>query len=150
MVPGSTGQRVPAGKGATPHTASTVELPSGSYRSRLTPGTPRTRPTSSATVENNVAAVARSATSVATRRSAACSSTSTRRLSRASLFTIEVATRSVKPATRASMSAGSASGDREPSVRTPQTLPSTTIGTPTAERHGLERMAAAIAPVSSE
>ena len=74
------------------------------------------------------------ATSVATRRSAACSSARRLASARASAFEIAVANSSVNWASRVSVSSGNGSSRVEAAMATPHTTPSTTIGTPTADR----------------
>src|SRR3954465_10311399 len=68
-----------------PVAARTVHT-SRSYRLSVTAAGSKSPATSSVTAEKSAAGAAPSATSVATRRSADCSSTSRRRLSRASLL----------------------------------------------------------------
>ena len=53
---------------------------------------------------------------------------------RVAALAIAVATRSAKSHMRASVSGGSGAGADEPTIAAPQRLPSTMIGTPTAER----------------
>jgi hypothetical protein len=72
--------------------------------------TASTRPTSSTTAANSSSGDAPRATSVATRRSAACSSANWARSARLSAFAIAVATSSVKDARRSSVSWGSGWG----------------------------------------
>ena len=90
-------------------------------------------PTSSATAANTSSDAAPRATSVATRRNAACSSASRAREARLSAFAIAVATSSVNEASRASVSAGSSCSRVEPAAITPHRPPSTMIGVATAE-----------------
>ena len=79
--PGDT--RLPTGTGgARPvlvHAPTTVASPSGSYRIKLVWSVPSTRPTSAVIAAKVSAGEAPSATSVATRRSAACWSSLRRR-----------------------------------------------------------------------
>jgi hypothetical protein len=89
----------------TPRDATHVIVLSDSYRLIWAPIPPSSRLTSSATVANT--AVGSRATSVATRRNAACSSTSRCTSPRACTFAIAVATSSVKAAILASVSAAS-------------------------------------------
>jgi hypothetical protein len=100
----------------------------------LTADVSRIRATSCATDEKTSAGAAPSATKVATLRSAACSATTRRRLSRDSVLEIAVATSWVKSRRLASMSARSGSGPVAAARISPQTSPSTTIGTPTSDR----------------
>jgi hypothetical protein len=76
------------------------------------------------------------ATSVATRRSAACSSASRARAVRLSVFAIAVATSSVKEARRASVSAGSGCSSWPLNATTmhPHSRLSALTGTPTEDR----------------
>jgi hypothetical protein len=71
-------------------------------------------------------------TSVATRRSAACSPASRSISARASLFAIAVAMSSVNAPMRISVPAGSGSCPEEPTAMTPHSRPATSTGTPTA------------------
>jgi hypothetical protein len=71
-------------------------------------------------------------TSVATRRSAACSPASRSISARASLFAIAVAMSSVNAPMRISVAAGSGSCPEEPTAMTPHSRPATSTGTPTA------------------
>jgi hypothetical protein len=73
------------------------------------------------------------ATSVATRRSAACSSTSRWRSSRACVLDTAVAISSVKSASRRAVPAGSGRSS-EASVIAPHSLPSTMMGPARPER----------------
>jgi hypothetical protein len=95
---------------------------------------PSNRPTSSATAAKTSDSGDSRATSVARRRSAACSSASRWSSSRAWTFDTAVATSSVKRAMRPSMSSGNGPGPLEPAKLTPQVRPSTWIGTPTDVR----------------
>ena len=106
--------------------------------------------TSCATAENSSPALAPSATSVATRLSADCSSRSRLTWSRASLFAIAVETSSVNAVRCGSTSPGRVSPCLVPMPRTPQTFPSTTIGKPTADWMPLARAAAGAVPATSE
>jgi hypothetical protein len=90
--------------------------------------------TSSATAVNTSSAGAPRATSVATRRSAACSLASRAIPARLSAFEIAAASRSAKQARHASIPAGGARFRLDPVSTTPQTWPSTMIGTAAAER----------------
>ena len=75
-----------------------------------------------------------SATNVATRLRAACSSARRRVSARDSVLEIAVATRSVKAAILASVSTARGSGLFEEATITPQGRPSTVIGAPTDDR----------------
>ena len=97
------------GMPALVHTPTIAAVPSVSYRLTLVKSAATTRPNSSATAANTFPGGAASATSVATRRSATCSSAWRRRSTRACALAIAVPTSSVKPASRASASAGSRS-----------------------------------------
>ena len=112
-----------------------VAVPSGSYRIMPAWSAPSSRPTSSVTAANTSSGGAARATSVATRRSAACSSAKPRSSTRAWALAIAVATSSVNPASRASVSAGSDCSRADARLMTPHSRPSTLIGTPIAE-HG--------------
>ena len=111
-----------------------MATPWASYRITPTASAANSGPTSSATAWKTAAGGAASATSSATRRSAACSSATARSSSRAWVFAIAVATRSVKSASRYSIPLGSPSGCSDPTVITPHSRPSTLIGAPAAER----------------
>lgn len=76
----------------------------------------------------------RIASSVAIRRSTACSSASRARPARLSASAIAVANSSVKEVSRASVSDSSGSSSTDPTPTAPQTRPTTMIGAPTAER----------------
>src|ERR1700739_3433830 len=67
--------RLPTGKGALAlgHDATSVAVPSGLNRASVARSAPSTRPASSATAANTASGGVPRATSVATRRSAACS-----------------------------------------------------------------------------
>jgi hypothetical protein len=103
-------------------------------------------PTSIATASKTSPGGASRATSVATRRSAACSFASRARASRDSAFEIAVEMSSVKSSSRCSVPAGSGSAPFAATEMWPQTLPSTTIGEPAAARIDESCMAAATAP----
>jgi hypothetical protein len=108
---------------------------------------PSTCAASSATLAKTSAGEASFATSVATRRSAACSFPSRSARSRASALASAVPTRSVNCAIRDSVSGGSGRLCLEWTARAPHSRPSTTIGQPTDERTPSSvRMYAAIAP----
>ncbi len=92
------------------------------------------RPSSSATASKMAAGDAPSATRVATRRSAACSSATNRSSSRAWALAIAVATSSVKLASRSSVPGGESSPVLEPTLMSPHSRPSTEIGAATAAR----------------
>ena len=89
------------------------------------------------------------ATSVATRRSAACSSASRATSARASAFAIAVAIRSVNWPMRDSVSAGSEVFSVLAATMAPHSRPSTTIGVPTAARTPAAARASAIGPLAS-
>jgi hypothetical protein len=111
---------------------------------------PSDRPISSAIAVNTSACDASRATSVATRRRAACSRASRATSARVSALAIDVLTRSVNCATRASVSGASGPGCFEWTARAPQTRPATTIGQPTVELTPISsRMNAAIGLASS-
>ena len=105
-----------------------------------------TRPTSAVTAANTAAGGAARATSVATRRSAACSSAKTRSSVRACALAIAVATSSVNPASRSSVSGDGSVWLVDPTMMTPHSRPSTPIGTPTIERNPDSRARSAAAP----
>ncbi len=90
------------------------------------------RPASAVTAANTSSGGAPRATSVATRRNAACSSANLRSSMRACALAIAVAAISVKPASRASVLASRGSC-LDPTIMAPQSIPSTLIGTPTVE-----------------
>jgi hypothetical protein len=98
-----------------------------------------------ATAANTFSGRVPRATSVATRRSAACSSASLARLARFSVFEIAVATSS---ASRSSIWSGSGSRLLAAAIQ-PQISPSTMIGAPADPRSRASRPAAAIVPGSS-
>jgi hypothetical protein len=87
-------------------------------------------------------------TSVATRRSAACSSTSRDSSARASALAIAVATSPANCSTRRSVSPGSGSLWLVAAIIVPQSRPSTTIGVPTMQRTPRTPAMAATAPVA--
>ncbi len=95
---------------------------------------------------NTSSGAAPRATSVATRRSAACSSASRARAARLSVFAIAVATSSVKEARRVSVSGGSGCSRVEPAKIIPHRRPSTMTGVPTAERMPVSRTTALSGP----
>ena len=107
---------------------------SGSHRLRIVKSTSSSRPTSSATTANTASGDTPPATSVATRRSAACSSAWLRSSTRACALAIAVPTSSVNPASRASVPAGSCSSQVDIALMSPHSRPSTLIGAPTDER----------------
>jgi hypothetical protein len=86
------------------------------------------------------------ATSVATRRSAACSSARRPTSRRASTLALAVAISSANSPSRASAPAASALSWRDPATTTPQTRPSTTIGQPTELRMPIARARSASRP----
>jgi hypothetical protein len=110
---------------------------------------PNSRVTSSLTAEKISSGGTPCAASVATRRSAACSSASRVRAARDSAFAIAVATRSVKEASRASASGGSGCSVLVPMASTPHRCPSTMTGVPTDERMPRLRPSAPIEPEAS-
>ena len=138
------GSRVPSRGVLSPQLPTTTAAPSGSARQSKVALASSTRAISAVTAANTSDGAAEAATSVATRLSAACSSKSTRRPSRASLLAIAVETSSVKSASRASVSSGSRSG--KPTAIAPQIRPSTRIGLAAPEPTPAWRMAAAISP----
>jgi hypothetical protein len=127
----------------------TVASLSPSYRLRNVNSTERSCPTSAVTAANTLSGGAARATTVATRRSAACSSAWPRSSTRAWTLAIAVATSSVKPASRASVSAGSGSSRRDPTTITPHSRPSTLIGAPTPERRPAPSADAGAGPASA-
>jgi hypothetical protein len=90
--------------------------------------------------------VAARATSVATRRSAACSSANPRNSTRAWAFAIAVAASSVNPASRSSVPAGSGSSRVCSTTITPHSRPSTLTGTLTDARNPNSRAALPVGP----
>ena len=98
-------------------------------------------PASSATAANASSGGAPAATSVATRRNAACSSASRASSARLSALAIAVATSSVKEARRPSVPAGSSSWPLNATTMQPHTRPSALTGTPTDERSPQSREA---------
>ncbi len=128
----------------------TITAPSGSYRLKTVKSTSSSRPASAATAANTSSGGAARATSVATRRSAACSSAKPRSSRRAWVLAIAVATSSVKPASRVSVSAGSGSTDMEPTIITPHSRPSTLIGAPTEAPNPRRRAKSAAGPEASQ
>jgi hypothetical protein len=124
---------------------SAVTVPSVSKRVSAAPSAGISRAISTLTAWNTSAGGAPSATRVATRRSAACSSASRASCSRAWLFAIAVATSSVNSASRSSTRSGN--GDSGDDVEiSPQTRPSTTIGAPATRLSPAARTPAAIEP----
>ena len=104
-------------------------------------------PTSSVTEPNSLPAATARATSVATRRKLACSSTSLDSSSRASALEIALATNSVNSRISDSMSAGRGSLWLVTAIIVPQSRPSTTIGVATPEQMPRLRATAATEPV---
>ena len=94
---------------------------------------PKSRPTSWATAANTSAAEVSRATSVATRRNAACSSARRRAAVRASLLAIAVATSWANSAIRDSVPLGRAAVF-EWTIKMPQVRPAITIGVAADER----------------
>ncbi|HEX3360445.1 MAG TPA: hypothetical protein VHS74_05570, partial [Solirubrobacterales bacterium] len=94
---------------------------------------PSSRPDSSATAAKTSLGGAPRATITATRRSAACSPANLRNSVRAWALAIAVAARSVNPASRASVSAGSGSLV-DATIMTPHRRPSTLMGAPADAR----------------
>jgi len=92
------------------------------------------RPASAVMAANTSSGGTARATSVATRRSAACSPANPRSSPRACALATAVATSSVNPASCASVSAGSSSSWVNATTMTPHSRPSMLIGTPTDER----------------
>ena len=140
--------RVPTAKGtAAPlaHAPTATAVPSGSYRPiavsrrQHPPGLRGDRG------EHLLDGAAR-ATSVATRRSAACSAAKPRSSTRAWAFAIAVAASSVNPASRASVSVGSGCSRVDTRTITPHRRPSTLTGAPTAARTPNSRATSAAAP----
>ena len=125
-----------------------VPVPSGSNRAITLNWAPVTVATSSATAANTTSGETPSATSVATRRRAACSSAIRRSSERASAFAIAVATSSVNLPICDSVSGGKGSSLFFEAAITPHSRPATTIGQPTDERMPSSRASLAIAPVS--
>ena len=109
----------------------------------------KTCATSLVTAENSSAAGTPSATSVATRRRAACSSASSARACRDCAFAIAVATSSVKSAVRSAASDEAFPGCAHPAAITPHVWSSTRIGAPTAQRTPSSRASAATGPGAS-
>jgi hypothetical protein len=89
-----------------------------------------------------------SAISVATRRSAACSSASRSTSARDSVFATAVAISSVNWPSRASVSGGSGSSRVVPAAIAPHSRSSTAIGAATTPRMPIERTSSAIAPLA--
>src|SRR5580693_756331 len=129
--------RAPTGKLAeiaAPRAATTVAVPSPSSRNRPQSTFPSMFAASSATFANTSPGDSSSATSVATRRSAACSSASRASASRASALAIAVARSSVKSERPASMPGRKGAPPGLATQMTPHGRSSTRMGTPTAER----------------
>src|ERR671914_1878 len=125
------GQGLPAGNAGTPNELRTT-IASRSKRQTVVNSTSNTCATSRATAEKTGSGGWFEATSIATRRSAACSSARRSTAMRDSAFAIAVATSSVKSLSRASVSAGSGSRRGQRSTIAPPRCPSTTIGLATA------------------
>ena len=103
--------------------------------------------TSSATAEKSSSELAPCATSVATRRNAACSAAKVRSSSRAWALAIAVAASSVKAASRAWVPAGS--GPRvDTTASTPHSRSSTLTGAPTVARMPDSRIRVPVAPAA--
>ena len=124
-------------------------MPSGSYRLMPVTSAASTRPASAATAANTSSGGAPRATSVATRRSAACSSANPRSSTCAWALAIAVAASSVNPASRTSVSAGSGRSRVDARLIRPHSRPSTLIGTPIAARMPNSRANSATAPETS-
>ena len=112
------------------------------------PCPPSSAEASTATAVNTSSSAAPRATSSATRRSAVCSSASRCSSARACALASAVATSSVKPAMRDSVSAAKGSGRKEAAKLTPQTRPSTMIGTPTEDAMPRPRASSTNGPVA--
>ncbi len=125
-----------------------VYPPSASYRPMPVRSASSSRPASAVTAANTSSGGAARATSVATRRSAACSWANSRSSVRACAFAIAVAASSVNPASRTSVSVGSGS-QRVATSMTPHGLPATLIGTPTDARMPTPRAMSPTAPLVS-
>ena len=124
-----------------------VRAPSPSYRPTTVMSVSNNLPTAIATASKTSVEGASRATSVATCLRAACSSASSVSSSRLSAFAIAVAISSVNAARRASVWGGSGSSlCCRPTATMPHTLPSTTIGAPTADRTSETLDASAIGP----
>ena len=135
-IPGWNSHRVPTGRSRVFETPTkTTAGPSCSNLSTAACALNR-RATSSLTAEKISTGGTPCAASVATRRSAACSSTSRVRAACDSAFAIAVATSSVKEARRASVSAGSgcSSWPLNATTMQPHSRLSALTGTPTEER----------------
>ena len=128
---------------------STVTRLPGSYLATAARSVASSRPASSATAPNTSSGGVPLATSVATRRSAACSSASARNSSRAWALPIAVETSSVNPASWCSIPAGSPSSRTDATVITPHSRPSTLIGAPADERAPDPRASPVTAAASS-
>ncbi len=122
-----------------------VAVPSGSYRAMCAAATPSSRPTSRATAAKSAAGGTPRATSVATRRRAACSSASRVYSSRVAVFEKAAPISAENSARRSSMPGGGGASQRHVAI-TPQTSPSTSSGAPAAEVIPCARAASAIAP----
>ena len=131
------------------HAPTIVAASSASYRLRSVTSEDSSRATSAVTASNTSSGGAARATSVATRRSAACSSAWLRSSMRACALAIAVATSSVKAASRSSVFAGIGRSCPDATAMTPHNRPSTLIGTPTAERSRQLRAASATIPEAS-
>ena len=122
-------------------------MPSSSNLTIAETSEPNSTPTSADTARKTSSGFLPSATSSATRRSAACSLARSPKASRLSAFEIAVATSSVKSASRDSMSSGRGSLWLVAAIRVPQSRPSTTIGPAAAERTPSTCAIAPTAPV---
>jgi hypothetical protein len=149
----SGGQRDPSSPASTHFERPTITS-SGPGSNRPTTATsnvagsrPKTRATSALTAAKISAGAVSCATSVATRRSAACSSASRASASRPSVFAITAASSSVNSARRAPVLSGSRSV--LDATTAPHTRPAIMIGTPTLDRMPLRRRASAMSPSSS-
>ena len=128
--------------------ATSVAVPSGSKRSIPIAPLPKFFATSPATASNTSVGDDSRATSVATRRSAACSSASLSTSALAWAFDMAVATSSVKPWRRASVSAGNGTSF-DVAIITPHVRPRTEIGTPMEKRIPICRIVSAMTPGAS-
>ena len=144
-----TGSRAPTGttSPSRPQPASTVAVcSSSSKRTSPVEPAPSSRPSSPTTASKMSPGGAACATSVATRRSAACSSASRASCSRVALLEIAVATSSVISASRSSTPSGSGVPFAISTLMWPQVSPSTTIGAPAAEPTPAPRPASTSVP----
>ena len=116
-----------------PSLASSVAVPSGSYRIILAMPPPKCRRTSRVAAANTTSGGSPRATSVARRRSAAWVSASSRSSCSARALAIAVAASSMKSAIRDSVPAGKSSCEVAATV-TPQRRPPTTMGVATPAR----------------